>query len=287
MSAKLQGLERIVVVGTGDFADEVAQAVEALAELELAARIAPGDALPDGAGLAVCLAEPEQRVDVIQQAVDAGLPVVTLPLTELGDAARSVLREGRVAQVSDLRGMPALETLRTQTWRGVLGRPYGVFATHRVQSGGRGLFEEIGVPLLHFAYDLTAAPVTTAQTTRAAISGDETNAWFVIAQTERGPLLTIEFGAILPPEAALPEQVLVEATGSEGVLRGEPTRQSVVVSNRRGTRERAWWSSAAPGFLAAAMSAIQAPDPARELGFLDFIGAVYRSSEAGQPARVA
>ncbi|HET7037877.1 MAG TPA: hypothetical protein VFI42_19545 [Thermomicrobiaceae bacterium] len=281
------GMERIAIVGRGDFADEVARAVQALAELTLAGRVDPGAPLPDGAGLVLCLAEPEERVAVIQQATGAGLPVATLPLTETGDAPRGALGAGRVAQVSALRGYAALETLRAEVAGGALGRPYGVFASHRVRPGQQGLFASLGVPLLHYVYALAGAPVSLAQTTRAAIHGGEPDAWFVIAQTSGGPLLTVEFGAILPAESPAPQELLVEATGSEGVLRGEPLRQSVVVSNQKGTSARPWWSALGPGFLGAALGAIQAHDPAREQGFLDFLGAVYRAVEAGQPAAVA
>lgn len=283
------GMKRIVVAGRGDFADQVARAVAALAELTLVGQIDPGAALPQGAGLVLCLAEPAQRVSVIQQASEAGLPVATLPLAETGDPARAALGAGRVAQVSALRGYAALETLRAESAGGALGRRYGVFATHRVRAGQRDLFASLGVPLLHYVYELAGAPVSVAQTTRAAlhVHGDEADAWFVIAQTSGGPLLTVEFGAILPAESPAPEELLVEATGSEGVLRGEPLRQSVLVSNRQGTSARPWWSALGPGFLGAALGAVQAPDPAREQGFLDFLGAVLRAAEAGQPASVA
>lgn len=272
-------LERIAVVGDDALARAVAEAVEHQAELELAGLVGAGDALPEGTGFVLCLSAREERGQALERAVRAGLPVATLPLADTDEASRQLLARGQVVQVSPLRGYVALETLRREVQRGALGRPYGLYASHRFGPVPGGAFGERGEALLHYAYDVAGEPIEMAQTTRRALFGDRPDAAFVIARAAGGLLMTIEFVAALGDGE---EQVLIEATGSEAVLRAEPTRQAVLISGTSGTRQEPWWSSPGPGFLAAALSAIRTRDPARELAYLDFLAAVRQSADSEQ-----
>jgi hypothetical protein len=221
----------------------------------------------------------EERGGAVARAVQAGLPVATLPLYETGEAARQALSQGQVVQVSPLRGYVALETLRSEVRRGALGRAYGFFGAFRFGEVPGGEFGERGAALMHYAYDTIGEPIEQVQTTRTALFSPTRGAAFIIARAASGLLLTLEFAASLHPGE---EQILIEATGSDAVLRAEPTRQSVLISGKSGTREQPWWISRGPGFVAAALSAIRTRDTARELGYLDFLAAVRQSADAGQ-----
>jgi hypothetical protein len=282
----VEKLQRIVVVGQDDFAREVADAVDHEAELELVGAIGTGDAIPDSAEFVICMADLDERTDVIRKATSAGLPVATLPLSDTGDEARAALTSGKVVQVSPLRGYVALETLRAEVRRGVLGQAYGLFAAHRFGQVPGQVFGERGGALLHYVYEVIGEPLEMVQTTRATLFGSQPDACFIVARASSGLLLTLEFAASLVEKAVVREQVLVEATGSGAVLRAEPTRQSILISGRSGTSEQPWWISQAPGFVAAALSAAQTPDSKREVGFLDFLAAVRQSADAGEPVMI-
>lgn len=279
---------KIAVIGAGDFAEKVGDMVHRATEHELAAVVAPGAELPAGTELILSVAPVDQRLAVVEQANAAGLPIATLPLSEGGQQAEQAVRSGRVAQVSTLLGYAALARLQWEVAAGALGRRYALFAAHRVRQGAEPVFDGVGLPLLHYAIAVLGEVPVAAQVTRASLFGDDPDAWFTILRCADGTLATIEFAASLPPAAAADEQILVEATGSDMVLRAEPTRQAVLVAARdRTNHERGWWADLAPRFTEAAIAAAQQPDAAREVAALRLIDAVRRSAETGQPLDVA
>jgi predicted dehydrogenase len=145
------------------------------------------------------------------------------------------------------------------------------------------VFGSVGVSLLHFAFELFDEPLVRVQTTRANLFGSDGDAWFVIARGKQDLIITLEFAASLSASSPAPEQILFEATGSEGALRVEPTRQVIQISGGdKQTRDVAWWPDEAPGFVDAAVQATDIHEPARELAFLDFVAAVRKSAESGQ-----
>jgi hypothetical protein len=292
-----EGLDRIVVVGSTSgagkdvdpFADAVAGAIRASRDLSLSGVIGPGAPFPTAGGLVLALTAPNDRVGVVRNAVAANLPVATLPLPDSGESVWTAVQSGRVVQVSPLRGFEALDTLYREMRRGVTGRTFGIFAAHRVRQGQTNLFEEVGLPLLHYAYDLLGEPVSRAQVTRASLFGGDGDAWFVLLRSQSGLLATVEFAASLPREAGPNEQILVEVTGSDGVLRAEPTRQAVAVyGDEGGSNERGWWSTwgLAREFLRAALDAAKEHDATRERGFFDLLAAVHQSADSGQPVEL-
>lgn len=276
--------QQLAVVGTGDIARNVAEAIRYSTAYTLTGNVAPGAAIPSGTETVICVAESDDQLTALKAVADAGLPVVTLPLTTTDDAARAALGQGRVVQVSPLRGFVALEAFRADVRNGAAGKPYGIFGAHRVRQGSADLFEKVGLPLLHFAFDLFAEPLTRVQTTRASLFGGENDAWFVIARGARDLLITLEFAASLAPSAPAPEQILFEATGDAAVLRVEPTRQVLQVSGSGGgTADTGWWPELAPVFVDAAVQTTGIHEPERELAFLDFVAAVRQSAERSQP----
>jgi hypothetical protein len=192
-----------------------------------------------------------------------------------------------VVQVSPLRGFVALEAFRADVRNGAAGKPYGIFGAHRVRQGRTDLFESVGISLLHYAFELFDEPLVRVQTTRASLFGTADDSWFIIARGERDLLVTLEFAASLAASAPTPEQILFEATGSDAMLRVEPTRQVVMVSSRDGaTHDVAWWPDLAPVFVDAAVQTTDIHEPGRELAFLDFVAAVRQSAESGQPVEL-
>ena len=276
--------ERIAVVGTAAFAGTVAETAHRQAGREVVGVVAPGEALPDGAGLVISVAPPSQRLGVVEQAVAARLPVVTLPLPSGGERAERAVSAGVVAQVSVLRGFSALETLRREVGNGALGRRYSLFAAYRVRQGSPDVFDVVGLPVLHYATSVLGEAPVVAQVTRAGLFGGQDDAWFAILRCADGTVATVEFAASLPASAPADLQLLVEANGSDAVLRAEPTRQAVSVAGSDGSvRERGWWTDPAREFALVAIEAAGSPDPARELAWLRFVDRVRQAGVRGEP----
>lgn len=276
--------QQLAVVGTGDIARNVAEAIRYSTGYTLAGSVTPGAVPADGTEIVINVTSGSDQLRALQAVAKAGLPVATLPLTTTDDAARAALGQGRVVQVSPLRGFVALEAFRADVRNGAAGKPYGIFGAHRVRQGSADLFEKVGLPLLHFAFDLFDEPLARVQATRASLFGSEHDAWFIIARGARDLLITLEFAASLAPSAPAGEQILFEATGNAAVLRAEPTRQVLQVSaSGGGTADTSWWPELAPVFVDAAVQTTGIHEPERELAFLDFVAAVRQSAERGQP----
>lgn len=283
----MSGSRPIAVIGNSDLADAVSNAIRHSPSHQFAGAVAAGQPVPDGTGMVLNLATGSDQVAALKRLALSNLPVATLPLATSDDAARSALGGGRIVQVSPLRGFSALEAFRADVRSGKAGMSYGIFGAHRVRQGRSDLFDSVGVPLLHFAFDLFDEPLVRVQTTKANLFGSHADAWFVIARGANDLIVTLEFAASLSASAPAPEQILFEATGSEGMLRAEPTRQVIQVSGRDAqTRDVAWWPDEAPGFVEAAVQTTDIHEPARELAFLDFLAAVRQSAESGQPVQL-
>ena len=283
----MSGSRTIAVIGVGEMAQHMASEIRHSPVHRFAGVVEPGQSIPAGADLVINLATGENQIPALKLATSSGLPVATLPLTSTDGDARAALAGGRVMQVNPLRGFAALEAFRADVRSGKPGKPYGIFAAHRVKQRTGDLFESVGVPLLHFVFDLFDEPLARVQTTRASLFGANDDAWFILARGARDLLLTIEFAASIAASAPAPAQILMEATGSEAVLRVEPTRQVVELTGKSGeTHDVAWWPDETPGFVDAAVQATDIHEPKQELAFLDFVAAVRRSAEKGEPVEL-
>ncbi len=279
----MSGPRPIAVIGSGSVADAVTHAIRYSPVHQFAGAIEAGQAVPDGTGMVFNLATGMDQIAVLRGLASSDLPVATLPLATTDGAARDAIGSGRIVQVNPLRGFAALEAFRTDVRGGKAGRAYGIFGAHRVRQGRGDVFGSVGVSLLHFAFELFDEPLVRVQTTRANLFGSDGDAWFVIARGKQDLIITLEFAASLSASSPAPEQILFEATGSEGALRVEPTRQVIQISGGdKQTRDVAWWPDEAPGFVDAAVQATDIHEPARELAFLDFVAAVRKSAESGQ-----
>lgn len=278
----------IVVVGSGAMADAVAAAVSHSRSCSFAGVIRTGESVPEGSNLVLNLTSGSDQIATLRSLSSANVPVATLPVVTSDSTARAVLTGGHVVQVNPLRGFESLEAFRNDVRASRAGKPYGIFGAYRVRQGRSDLFASVGVPLLHFAFELFDEPLTRVQATAANLFGAERDAWFVIARGKQDLIVTLEFAASLASSAPAPEQILFEATGSEGVLRAEPSRQVVQISGSDGgTRDIGWWPDEAAGFVDAAIQASDVHEPGRELAFLDFVAAVRQSAETGQTVELS
>lgn len=143
----------------------------------------------------------------------------------------------------------AIEEVQRAIDAGEVGRVYGCYASMRIP---RGSSEDILIagavgPILAVCRDLLPTPVTRAWARRASLFS-ENDAWFITLRLADDVIVTIE---ALASAGASARELLVEVTGSDRVLRAEPTNQGIRVEPLgREVMVWPWWEDLAERFLA-------------------------------------
>ncbi len=163
------------------------------------------------------------------------------------------------------------------------GTIYGGYASHRVESlTTREELSEFGLlPVLSVMLALFPGPVERVWATTANIlSSAEPDAWFVHIRFADDRLVTIEVLAVNDLNTG--DELLVEITGSEKVLRVEPMRQSVWVERwNEPSIRRLWWEIPAERLVGLlANDSVVSGDGPRLRQIWD---AVIQSSNSGMP----
>jgi len=195
-----------------------------------------------------------ERLSEAARYVDApvALTVTTDPESVPGGAiatGRALLAPAARSVLSPLYGFRVLEEVARAVRDGEVGKVYGLFGSYRLERGASPdtLREEALVPLLAYALDVFQSTVDRVMARRASLLTPD-DAWFVTVRLADETLLTLEAMATRSPGAG--PQVLVEITGSEQVLRAEPTRQAVILEPLEGpARALPWWEDEAERLL--------------------------------------
>lgn len=173
----------------------------------------------------------------------------------LGDVTRPV---------SALFGFRVLEDLADAVRASAPGKVYGCFGSYRVSRDASA--EEVTydalLPLLAYTLELFGSPITRIAARRASLFKPD-DAWYVTIRLADEVLLTLEAMACTNPSAT--PEILVEITGSDQVLRAEPTRQAVTVEPLAGPpAQHPWWEIEAERLLHVIARPADGPlDPAR------------------------
>ena len=198
-------------------------------------------------GLARLLRQAAQYIDT-----DHALTIAT----EAGDAPADAIGVGPGVYTSDIRrvvpyftAFEAIEDVQRAIDAGEVGRIYGCYASMRIPRGSNEeqlLAGAVG-PILAVCRDLLPAPVARAWATRASLFG-ENDAWFITLRLADDVIVTIE---ALASAGASAREILIEITGSERVIRAEPTAQGIRVEPLGGeAMVWPWWEDLAERFLA-------------------------------------
>lgn len=176
--------------------------------------------------------------------------------TETGDAPADAVGVGPGVYSSAVRNVvpyftafEAIEELQRAIDAGEVGRVYGCYASMRVPRGSSAEALVAGAvgPILAVCRDLLPAPVTRVWATRSSLFG-ENDAWFITLRLADDVIITIE---ALASAGASARELLVEVTGSDRVLRAEPTTQGIRVEPLGGeAMVWPWWEDLAERFLA-------------------------------------
>lgn len=143
----------------------------------------------------------------------------------------------------------AIEAVQRAIDAGDVGRVYGCYASMRVPRGSSAEALVAGAvgPVLAVCRDLLPAPVVRVWATRSSLFGED-DAWFITLRLVDDVIVTIE---AIASAGASARELLVEITGSDRVLRAEPTTQGIRVEPLGGeVMVWPWWEDLAERFLA-------------------------------------
>lgn len=169
--------------------------------------------------------------------------IVTTDPSNVPDGAvgtgRALLAEHTATVASPLIGLRALEHINYEVSSGDAGSLYGMFGSVRLPRGTpAGDVDQALAELLAYAFEVFHSPVEHGFARRASLIADD-DAWFVTFRLVSGVLLTLE--VLATGSRGDSDEVTVEITGSERVLRAEPMRQSVRLLTDDGMSRRLFW----------------------------------------------
>jgi hypothetical protein len=249
-------VKSIVVAGSTDLADRVVDIASRRASLDVARWRSTDDSLVSTAPVFV-VADSADRPAFTADALESGAEVVTLPLADSEGGFDEAIRAGKVRQISQLNGIPALAYLQEQMHTGYRGTRYGIFAAHRLPRASEFNPLERLNDLLVYVVSLIGVGVRSVRVTPAAFTGDEPDSWFVLARFDDDTVATVEVSTVLPAGSSDPGSLLVEVTGSDVVLRAEPERQAVRLNLERESTTASWYADLAGGLLDAAVRVLE------------------------------
>lgn len=180
----------------------------------------------------------------------------------------------------------AVVAVRDAVASGEIGRIYGCFTSLRLPRGSTP--EEVLhsglLPALALTLDVVPGDPERVWAKRASLFEPD-DAWFVTIRLTDETLLTIEAMASEP--AGGDRHLLVELTGSERVLRAEPTRQAVVIESLDSpTRRAPWWEDLGERYLHLVVKRAALPADPGGTRLRATWDALLTSSSTGEPVRV-
>jgi hypothetical protein len=178
----------------------------------------------------------------------------------------------------------AVEEVKRALDAGAVGRVYGLFGSLRVERGtsAEALIPNALLPLVALALDLLPGEVSRVWARRSSLFAEH-DAWFVTLRLADDTIVTLEALASNAPGSG--RELLIEVTGSEQVLRAEPTRQAVVVEPlERPASVHPWWEDLAERYLQLLATRADMPPDGSGPRLRAVWNALLRSDESGLPA---
>ena len=220
--------------------------------------------------------------------IDAATPITIA--TEPGDIPEDAFVLGPAAiQAAAGRVVPfygafeAVEEIARELQSGSVGRVYGCYVSLRLPRGtsGEALAYNAVIPSIALALDLLPGNPTRLWAKRASLITDN-DAWFVTIRFDDDIIATIE--ALATTDATPERELLLELTGSDRVLRAEPTRQSVVVE-RVGAKPivSPWWEDLGERYLQLLTRRAGEPDRDSASRLRTVWDAAQQSGVSGEP----
>lgn len=180
----------------------------------------------------------------------------------------------------------AVEELARELHSGAVGRVYGCYVSLRVPRGvaGEDLIDTAAIPSLALALDLLPGQPTRVWAKRASLIA-EADAWFITIRFDDEVIATIE--ALATSDATPDRELLVELSGSDRILRAEPTRQAVVIDRVGASPVVApWWEDLGERYLQLLTRRAGEPDRDSASRLRSVWNAAQESAESGDPVTV-
>lgn len=283
----------VQLFGEGPFTEAIARSLRQSSTHQLDRLSEPDGAI--SAGLVISVAGRQHRNAIAARAVEAGARIVSLPLAQPDppDWWVDATSSGQVVQLSGLTGYAALRRLIQQAHpaegSSALGRRYSLFASYRLPQHDPARLAEAVPSMMHYVCSVLGELPVRVQVTMARLFGEQADSSFSLLRFGDGTVATVEVAACLPDSAPIMPEILVEASGSEAMLRAEPTRQAVQVWSDRGrSGSYGWWVDPAEGFTELALSAFASDSAVNswETDWPCLLVAIRKAVETGQPADV-
>ncbi|MBA2453683.1 MAG: hypothetical protein H0V47_10965 [Chloroflexia bacterium] len=170
--------------------------------------------------------------------------------------AMLVANSGKI--IPHLLAYQVVDEVRRATHAGEAGALYGCYGSYRLprRTSSEHVANDALLPLLAVTLEIVQGDVTRVWARKASLLAED-DAWFVTLTVD-AIIITLEALATADPPNT--SELLIEATGSEQVLRAEPTRQAVTVAPfEAGSRVHGWWEDLGERLLQRANALDDAP----------------------------
>jgi predicted dehydrogenase len=276
-------ITRLTIAGDTDLARDVYRYAigNALAE-RVSVRLSPQE-FETTDEVVISVAAGEDLPEFAAAAVAAGCRLATLPIADLPGELEAAAESGQLRQFSPHFGRPVVRRLLADARDGRVGRPYGLYVAHRLPRSSAGIFAGGVSGLVALALEVIDSPPVRVQATHASYDGSG-ESWLLLLRFDGDTIATLECSAVLPPGGPESGNLLVELTGSDAVLRAEPSRQAVRVTGAEGRQiARDWAPNPAGPLLQHALAVLERPAPLPQARIVDVLRAARESAGSGEP----
>lgn len=196
--------------------------------------------------------------------------------------SRAMLVENAGQIVPHLLGFRVIDEVARAVHAGEVGQTYACFGSCRAPRGSDPEHVALDhlLPLLAVTLEIVQGDVANVWARKASLLTED-DAWFVTLTVD-SVIVTLEAMATSDPPTAT--ELLLEITGSERVLRAEPTRQAVNVAPFGApSRSLGWWEDAGERLLQL-VATLEERTIAGSAARLQAVWtAVHESAESGAP----
>ena len=247
---------RLAVIGEGERAQEVREAIEAGSGMLATAR---GEA----EAFVVVGETTAETLTLTHEALSAGKPTLCLSLPEdltaLDALAAAATQQGVALSLPNaLRYLPATIALRETLQRGEAGALLSAFLAWRTTAPGGAALATLGPAALDLLAWLVPGPIVRSQVTIETLFGAPHDAALLLLRDEAGLVRTVELVIGLPPTLEFGAELLIEVLGEDAALRAEPFNQTITIATGAARQRREWGAAALGPILTDFVAAVQA-----------------------------
>lgn len=239
-----------------------------------------GDELAETLRSAATYVKAEESTTLVTVAETAPAGAIT--------TGRAIVIQNATQILPHLTALRVVDEVIRAVHAGEVGQVYGCYGSYRVERGSEPdeVAHDALLPLLAVTLEILNEDVTDVWARRASLLA-EGDAWFVTIHMG-AVILTLEAMATTDPLPAGSDELLIEVTGSEQVLRAEPFKQAITVAPFDSpSHTHRWLEDIGERLLQRVLEMDERPvrSPAERLRSV--WAAVQESAESGEPVSLA